>query len=79
MLQILNISMASKKIRIPLSCPQKFLPSPFSLQNILRPLKYLLFLKIAKLYAPEMTHDFSRSLILAKLSKNKVFHRAVFA
>ena len=26
-----------------------------------------------------MTHDFSRSLILAKLSKNKVFHRAVFA
>ena len=26
-----------------------------------------------------MTHDFLRSLILAKLSKNKVFHRAVFA
>ena len=36
MLQIHNLSMASKKSRIPLSCLQKFLPSPFFLQKILR-------------------------------------------
>ena len=40
MLQILNLSMASKKISIPLSCLQKFLPPPlFPSKNFKTPKK----------------------------------------
>ena len=37
MLQILNLSMRSKKTGIPPFLPSEILPSPYSLQKILRP------------------------------------------